>query len=126
MYVGKSEWTHLRGKVPVHVCNKFSMTVLRTKMGIISIGLVGSDIKEMRNVPSNHRHVLCYDGTGILAGDGGRANKREGKGFRTGDKVNLYVDIKTGEVTWIVNNMKQATYKWDQLQDRSINWFFCI
>ena len=80
------------------------------------IGLVDSNLKDQSFVAFTNPNVIYYSARAWLCGDSKTLIQKQGKGFRTGDKVTVKADMKKGQVIWEVNGRQQATYQWKILK----------
>ena len=122
-YIGNYQNTGLFGVVPLRQVNIFVIKVVKTVDRAIWVGVIDSTTKGEMSVNWHHPHVIGYCGqNGGVAGDSGKANKTEGSGFKTGDKVRVTVNLEAGIVTWSVNGMKQASERMEVLKEKTVNW----
>ena len=86
-----------------------------------------SSLNGTRSVDPSRLNVLSYYGRdGGLYGDGKTGFKKEGSGFKEGDKVTVSMGMETGVVIWLViwlvNGIKQAGHKMDRIIHTNIDW----
>ena len=83
-----------------------------TKEGFICFGAIDSRLIDDVSTSWGHPHIIAYCGKdGTVYGDGSKSDlKKEGRKLKNNDIARVNVDLKKGQIEWMINNKTEFIY----------------